>query len=107
MLAEKGVSLSKIIAVQKPYMERRAYVTFKKVWPEAEVLVASPLLGFDEYPNEAISKDDVIHIMIGDLQRIIVYAQRGYQIAQNVPQDVMEAYEQLIKMGYTNRLIKD
>jgi len=107
LLTEKGILPGRIIAVQKPYMERRAYVTFKKVWPEAEVLVTSPLLGFDEYPDERIGRDDVIHIMVGDLQRIIVYAQRGYQIPQDVPQDVMEAYDQLVKMGYTNRLIKD
>lgn len=107
LLKEKEIKADKVIAVQKPYMERRTYATFKKVWPEAELLVTSPLLEFNEYINDEIKKDDVINIMVGDLQRIIVYPQKGYQIYQEVPDEVVEAYYHLVKMGYTERLIID
>ncbi|MCX7746809.1 MAG: YdcF family protein [Clostridia bacterium] len=106
ILAEAGIFPKKVIAVQKPYMERRTYATFKNFWPELEVLVTSPLLSFWDYPNETISMDAVIHIMVGDLQRIMEYPQKGYQISQEVPDDIYDAYQKLVKMGYTGHLIK-
>ena len=60
-------------------MERRSYATFRKVWPEKEVLVTSPQLSLAEYLNRyshgALTPDDVVSIMVGDLQRIRVYAE--------------------------------
>ncbi len=105
LLEQKGIRLRRVIAVQKPYMERRTWATFRKRWPEVEVLVTSPQLDFDAYPNDEILRDDVIHIMVGDLQRILLYAEKGWQIPQDVPAHVREAYEGLIEAGYTGRLI--
>ncbi|HVQ32225.1 MAG TPA: YdcF family protein, partial [Vicinamibacteria bacterium] len=65
LLAERGLRPTRAIAVQKPYMERRTYATFKQRWPELDVIVTSPQVSFDDYPNDAISRDDVIHIMVG------------------------------------------
>jgi len=107
LLAQSGIHPKRVIAVQKPYMERRTWATFQKRWPEVEVRVTSPRLGFVEYPNDEISKEDVIHIMVGDLERIMVYGERGWQARQEVPAEVQEAYERLIKAGYDRRLIRD
>jgi len=110
LLAEKQMKLQKFILVQKPYMERRSFATFRKVWPEKEVLVTSPQVSFDEYldgyANKELSKDDVISIMVGDLQRIKLYAQKGFQIHQEIPDDVWSAYEELVRAGYDQRLVK-
>ncbi len=38
LLAEKGLDPRTFIVVQKPYMERRSYATFRKVWPEKQLL---------------------------------------------------------------------
>lgn len=105
LLEKEGIRPRRVIAVQKPYMERRTWATFRRRWPEVEVLVTSPQLDFDAYPNHEIRRDDVIHIMVGDLQRILVYAERGWQVPQDVPPHVREAYEGLIEAGYTGRLI--
>lgn len=40
LLAEKGLDLQKFIVVQKPYMERRSYATFKKVWSNFKNYIA-------------------------------------------------------------------
>jgi hypothetical protein len=69
------------------------------------VIVTSPRIGFDAYPNEAIRRDDVIHIMVGDLQRLIGYADRGWSARQEIPPDVMEAFAGLVDAGYTGRLL--
>jgi uncharacterized SAM-binding protein YcdF (DUF218 family) len=109
LLAERGIDPQHFILVQKPYMERRSFATFRKMWPEKDVLVTSPQVSFDEYldgyANEELSKDDVISIMVGDLQRIKLYAEKGFQIHQEIPHDVWSAYEELVKDGYNQRLI--
>jgi uncharacterized SAM-binding protein YcdF (DUF218 family) len=105
MLAEKGLRPRKSIAVQKPYMERRTLATFRQRWPELEVVVTSPRIAFDAYPTLDIRKDDVIHIMVGDLQRLIVYGRKGWSVPQDVPPAVREAYERLVAAGYTRRMV--
>lgn len=107
LLAERGLSPQKFMLVQKPYMERRSYATFRKVWPDKEVIVTSPRGSFEEYldkySNRELSSDDVISIMLGDLQRIKLYPGRGFQIYQEIPDDVWRAYEELVRAGYGNK----
>jgi uncharacterized SAM-binding protein YcdF (DUF218 family) len=105
LLAQRGIHPRRAIAVQKPYMERRTHATFRQRWPELEAVVTSPRHDFDTYPNEGITKEDVIHIMVGDFQRLILYADRGWSERQAIPPEVMAAYERLVAAGYTGRLV--
>jgi len=111
LLAEKGLDPRTFIVVQKPYMERRSYATFKKVWPEKSLLVTSPQVPMHEYLNQyshnALSADDVIGIMVGDLQRIREYPAKGFQIHQDIPDGVWEAYEELVRAGFDKHLLRD
>lgn len=107
LLAEKGIKYQKVIVVHKPYMERRAFATGRVCWPETELIVVSPPISFEDYPNEIVGQADCwTHTMVGDLERIIEYPKFGYQIAQEVPQEVWEAFQFLIKAGFTDCLIK-
>jgi uncharacterized SAM-binding protein YcdF (DUF218 family) len=109
LLLERGIDPRKFIVVQKPYMERRSLATFRKMWPEKDVIVTSPQVAFDEYldsySNKELSADDVISIMVGDLQRIKVYAEKGFQIFQDIPPQVWSAFEELVRSGYDRHLI--
>jgi uncharacterized SAM-binding protein YcdF (DUF218 family) len=109
LLADKGLEPRRFIVVQKPYMERRSYATFKKVWPEKDLVVTSPQVSMDEYVREyshdALSPDDVVGIMVGDLQRIRLYPAKGFQIHQEIPDEVWRAYEELVNAGYDKYLI--
>jgi hypothetical protein len=109
LLAERGIDPQKFIVVQKPYMERRAYATFRSRWPEKKLVVTSPQILFDDYlerySHESLSQDDVVAIIVGDLQRIKVYGDRGWQIPQEIPNDVWQAYLELVAAGYDSRLL--
>jgi len=109
LLGEKQLDPEKFILVQKPYMERRAYATFRRFWPEKRVLVTSPQVSFeeylDQYVNAELSSDDVISIMVGDLQRIKLYPEKGFQIHQEIPGEIWAAYEELVRTGYDKYLI--
>ena len=107
LLKEKGLDLQSFIVVQKPYMERRSYATFKKHWPGKKLFVTSPQISFDEYPNEEIPLERVINIMVGDLQRIKFYPGKGFQIYQQIPEKVWKAYERLIELGFDKHLMKE
>ncbi len=108
LLEKHGIHAKRIIVVQKPYIERRTYATIKKQWPEVEVIMSSPQVSYDEYMNTSPrGKDASIQSMVGDLQRIKLYAEKGYQIPQDIPEDVWSAYEELVKLGYTQSLAEE
>lgn len=110
LLEERGLDPESFILVQKPYMERRAYATFKRYWPEKRAVVTSPQFTFEEYlknhSNGALTEDEIICIMVGDLQRIRLYPERGFQIPQEIPGEVWAAYEKLVAAGYDKHLIR-
>jgi uncharacterized SAM-binding protein YcdF (DUF218 family) len=109
LLEKNLLDINKFIIVQKPYMERRSYATFCRLWPEKQALVTSPQVSFaeylDTYSNSELSGDEVISIIVGDLQRIKLYPAKGFQIFQEIPDDVWAAYEELVRAGFDKHLI--
>lgn len=106
LLAKRGLDPQSFIVVQKPYMERRSYATFKKHWPDKQLLVTSPSISFLQYPTDEIPLERVINVMVGDLQRIRIYPEKGFQIYQEIPDAVWTAYEQLVALGFDKHLAK-
>lgn len=106
LLKEKGLDPQTFLLVQKPYMERRSYATFKRHWPDKKLIVTSPQIGFWEYPSPEIPIETVINMMVGDLQRIKTYPDKGFQIYQEIPDEVWQAYERLIAWGFDKHLAK-
>ncbi len=110
LLADRGLTPQSFILVQKPYMERRSYATFKKLWPETQAIVTSPQVSLDEYlekySNDNLPVDEVVSIMVGDLQRVKLYAEKGFQIPQEIPPEVWAAFEALVAAGYDSRLVR-
>ncbi|KAI1213755.1 DUF218 domain-containing protein [Annulohypoxylon truncatum] len=106
LLQEKGLHLKSFLLVQKPYMERRTYATFKKQWPDSntKITVTSPQFKWSEYPDKNNPEDLVINIAVGDLIRIREYPLKGFQIPQDIPDDVWEAGQRLIRAGYNTHL---
>lgn len=105
VLAERGLDPERIIVVQKPYMERRAHATFMNFWPGKRLIVTSPPIPFAGYFTAELPKDLVINIMVGDLQRIRDYPAKGFQIPQEIPDEIRQAYEKLLALGYDKHLI--
>jgi uncharacterized SAM-binding protein YcdF (DUF218 family) len=105
LLIDRHIDPASFIVVQKPYMERRSFATFRKIWPEKKLIVSSPPVSFEDYPNEEISMEKVIQVMVGDLQRIKIYPQKGFQIYQEIPEEVWRAYLRLVELGFDKHLI--
>ncbi|MBJ6645023.1 YdcF family protein [Streptomyces sp. BSE7-9] len=104
VLEESGVEVASVLLISKPYEERRAYATARKLWPGVEVVSASTPMTFAEYVDSIGDARLVIDMLVGALQRLMIYPDQGFMIRQPVPDDVAEAYERLCQAGYTSRL---
>ena len=106
LLTEHGYTLRSLLLISKPYMERRALATCRKVWPEVEVICTSEPLKFDDYVQSIGDVKLVIDMLVGDLQRVIEYPRLGFAIEQDVPVDVLVAYERLLAAGFDSRVLR-
>jgi len=104
LLHAENVNAAAIIIVTKPATERRAFATSQKVWPEIKTVITSPQISFQEQLHGGI-QENLIHEMVGDLQRMKLYPDLGFQVFQDIPGDVWRAYEELIARGYDKHLI--
>ncbi|GLW99532.1 YdcF family protein [Microtetraspora sp. NBRC 16547] len=105
VLASAGIHPQSVLLISKPYMERRSFATARKLWPEVEVVCASAPLALDDYVTTISDEKLVIDMLVGDMQRVIVYPERGFSIAQEVPEVVRAAYEALVHAGFDSRLL--
>jgi uncharacterized SAM-binding protein YcdF (DUF218 family) len=98
-------SVSEVILVTKPNTTRRAYATFMVNWPQMPVRVLAPKRAFNDL-LVGHSQEDLIHELVGDTQRVIDYPQRGFQIPQEIPADVRQAFGFLYQAGFSQHCQK-
>lgn len=106
LLSDEGVDVGSVLLISRPYQQRRAFATCKKIWPEVDVRCSSRPLPLDDYIASIGDTKRVIDMIVGDTQRITEYAKRGFAIEQEVPPQVQHAYRRLIEAGFTGRLIQ-
>jgi uncharacterized SAM-binding protein YcdF (DUF218 family) len=104
LLASQGIEPASVIVICRPYQQRRAYGTCRKLWPEVDVRCASLPLPLDEYVEMIGDVDRVINMMVGDTQRLALDALAGFGIPQATPDDVRNAFDRLKDAGYNSRL---
>ncbi len=105
VLAGAGITPNLVMLISKPYMQRRAYATARKHWPEVSIVCASVDLSLDDYLKQMGDDKLVTDMLVGDLQRVIEYPARGFAIVQEVPARVQDAYRRLLAAGFDSRLI--
>lgn len=107
LLKSTGVEVTSLLLVSKPYEERRAYATLRKLWPSVDAVCASAPMTYDDYVSAIGDEDLVVAMMVGATQRIIIYPERGLIIDQHVPAEIHAAYGRLCDRGFTGRLVRD
>ena len=110
VLAEAGIRAEKIIAVHKPYMEKRLWAAIQVYWPDVRAVYTSPQVTIEEHIAHAekvgMTAKGVIETLVGDVQRMELYAEKGYQAAVEIPEAVRAAFDALVEQGYTGQLAK-
>lgn len=105
LLGKRSIVVTSAIVMSRPYQQRRAYATARKVWPSLEVSCASLPLTLNDYVSSIGNVNKVIDMLVGDTQRIKLYADRGFAEHQPFPDEVERAYFRLTAAGYTSRLV--
>jgi uncharacterized SAM-binding protein YcdF (DUF218 family) len=101
----RQIDCNALLVVTKPNMERRARATAMVNVPASiKVMVTSPPATFHEY-RQTVDPAKLISLMVGDLQRIMLYPSLGFQAAEIVPCHVDASYRRLIEAGFTSHLI--
>ncbi|MFJ2290453.1 YdcF family protein [Streptomyces sp. NPDC087894] len=106
LIDEAGVDVASVLLISKPYEERRAYATARMLWPEVEVVSASTSTSFDDYVASIGDVSLVIDMLVGALQRLLLYPQEGFIISQSVPSGVEASFKRLCVAGFTSRLVR-
>ncbi|MFJ2476355.1 YdcF family protein [Streptomyces sp. NPDC087659] len=105
LLGQAGITVESVLLVSKPYEERRAYATARKLWPEVDVVSASAPLSLSAYIDSIGDSNLVIDMLVGSLQRLITYPAQGFLEYQDVPDSVMAAFDRLWQAGFTSRAV--
>ena len=110
LLVREGLPHQSILGVHQPFMERRITAAMGVYWPELTFFVTSPQVTIPEYlaaaRRQGISENASISVIVGDFQRMDLYAKLGYQLPQEIPQEAWDAFHQLVAMGYDKQLAK-
>jgi uncharacterized SAM-binding protein YcdF (DUF218 family) len=105
LLEEKGIVVNSVIMVHKPYMRLRAYGVINKQWPEVEVIATAPEITYEDYPNQYVNRENMINIMVGDIQRLMIYPSKGFMIPIEIPDEVNIAFHKLVELGYDKEML--
>lgn len=110
LLEERGIPHSHILGVHQPFMERRIFAAMGVYWPEPRFTVTSPQVTIPEYLEDAkkqgVTENAAVSVIVGDFQRMDLYAKKGYQIPQEIPEEAWAAFRQLVALGYDKQLAK-
>ena len=110
LLEELGVPHDHILGVHQPFLERRIVAAMGVYWPEQSFSVTSPQVSIPDYlvraREQGITENASVSVIVGDFQRIELYAKLGYQLPQYIPGEAWEAYRALVAMGFDKQLAK-
>ena len=110
LLEDLNVPHDHILGVHQPFMERRITAAMGVYWPELNFSVTSPQVTIPEYLEAArgqgITENASISVIVGDFQRMKLYADKGWQVPQEIPQSAWDAFYRLVELGYDKQLAK-
>ncbi len=105
IIEKENWEIRKILIVHNRFSERRTLSSAKAIIKGKELHITSANVSFKEFMERLQNREEnriikIISSIVGDIQRMIIFPQFGWQIKQDVPQEVIEAYKKLKNMGF-------
>jgi uncharacterized SAM-binding protein YcdF (DUF218 family) len=97
--------LRRVTFITKPNSVLRVVLTVPVQWPDITAFVDSPPFEFPQDVSNIIGVFGVIHEMVGDIDRLIQYPSRGFQLSHPVPPAILESKDALIAEGFGHHLL--
>lgn len=104
LIESKNLDFKCFILVQKPYTERRTFLTGQNRWPDKSIIVSSINTTFEDYMGGSIQQKKILDMITGEIYRIAEYPKLGYFMEQIIPNQVMIAYSYLKGCGFDARI---
>lgn len=110
ILEQNKIPYDSILIVHNRLSERRTLSAAKAIIPNKKIYITSGNITFDTFMKRLETRTDkeihnIISVMIGDIQRMVVYPQFGWQVRQDVSDQVLESYFYLKQKGYNTYII--
>lgn len=110
LLEAENIPHGHVLGVHQPFMERRIAAAVGVYWPELSFSVTSPQVTIEQYLQDAkaqgITENAAVSVIVGDFQRMDLYARKGWQLPQQIPEAAWEAFHALVALGYDKQLAK-
>ena len=106
VIEKYNIKSDKIIIVHNNLSQRRTLSAAKAIMKNKKLVITSPNRTFSQFierlNNETEEQEkNIISVIVGDIQRIIIFPQLGWQLENDVPEQIVEDYYKLKNMGYT------
>jgi hypothetical protein len=85
---------------------RRTLATIQKQWPEVQPIPVIPPTTFEYYFQEEDRLKLFLNSAVGEVSRLIEYPKLGYTVPQEISENVIDAHQKLIELGYNKYLVK-
>lgn len=110
LLKKHNIDFDSMIIVQKPYVKRRCIAIADVELPDKEFYVTSESLSFEEFveqseKNNTMSIEEIINEIVGEINIILITPKYGLESEQIVPDNILEAYNFLLRKGYNKHII--
>jgi uncharacterized SAM-binding protein YcdF (DUF218 family) len=105
LLTTHGIHVKAVTLISRPYQQRRAYNIARKLWPEVDVTCSAQPIDLRAYLDQIGDTDLVINTIVADTQRLTLDHTTGHAMHQPLPEPAFAAYERLVEVGYTQRVI--
>ncbi len=91
--------------ISKPNSLLRVKLTAQAQWPKVNAILSCPDIKFPTEVSNIIGVWGAINEMVGDIERIHKYPDKGFQVSHLLPEKIMQNWAYLIEQGFTFHLM--
>lgn len=95
-----------VILVSKPFLMRRALATGEIAWPGIAMQLACQDISMPAYLQRWPDRRRIVSLIVGEMHRVLLYPERGFQTRQHVPEPVLRAFTTLATGGFDGHLLR-
>lgn len=92
-LKNQKIDVKKVILVSKPFAMRRCFATFKKQYPNIDLICCPPTLSVLKSADRP--KTEYAKRLLGELERLKIYSKKGDLIPQKIPKLVLKTADKI------------
>lgn len=110
ILKKNNIKAHKILIVHGLLAQKRTLSCAKAILKDQDFLITSPDTSFEEFLEKLKGNKqaiDTISTIVGNIQRLIIYPQFGWQKETEVPKNIINIYYFLKELGFSKYILSE